>query len=64
MYVCTYVCIGMYQYYVKVVPTRYKYLAGNEIESNQYAVTEHMRHLSPGSGAWIDAGSICVCVYL
>lgn len=41
---------GMYQYYVKVVPTRYKKIDGQEIESNQYAVTEHMRHLSPGSG--------------
>ena len=41
---------GMYQYYVKVVPTRYKGLNKKEIESNQYSVTEHMRHLSPGSG--------------
>jgi hypothetical protein len=41
---------GMYQYYIKIVPTRYKGLNGKEIVSNQYAVTEHMRHLSPGSG--------------
>ena len=42
---------GMYQYYVKVVPTRYKPLSsGQEIESNQYSVTEHMSHLAPGSG--------------
>lgn len=41
---------GMYQYYIKVVPTRYQGLNKNEIESNQYSVTEHMRHLSPGSG--------------
>lgn len=42
---------GMYQYYIKVVPTRYKkYGEEKEIESNQYAVTEHLRHLSPGSG--------------
>ena len=41
---------GMYQYYIKVVPTRYKGLNKKEIESNQYSVTEHMRHLSPGSG--------------
>jgi hypothetical protein len=40
----------MYQYYVKIVPTRYKGLNKKEIESNQYSVTEHMRHLSPGSG--------------
>lgn len=41
---------GQYQYYVKIVPTIYKDLQGKEIESNQYAVTEHMRHLAPGSG--------------
>lgn len=41
---------GMYQYYVKVVPTRYRGLGRDEIESNQYSVTEHLRHLSPGSG--------------
>lgn len=41
---------GMYQYYVKIVPTTYKELSGKEIISNQFAVTEHMRHLSPGSG--------------
>ena len=42
---------GMYQYYVKVVPTRYKALySQTEIQSNQYSVTEHMSHLSPGSG--------------
>lgn len=40
---------GMHQYYVKIVPTRYKYLNGEEVESNQYSVTEHTRHLSPGS---------------
>jgi hypothetical protein len=41
---------GMYQYYVKIVPTVYEKFDGTEIESNQYSVTEHMRHLSPGSG--------------
>ncbi len=41
---------GMYQYYIKVVPTRYKFLNGSVIESNQYSVTEYMRHLAPGSG--------------
>lgn len=41
---------GMYQYYIKIVPTRYQALGKSEIESNQYAVTEHLRHLSPGSG--------------
>ena len=42
---------GMYQYYIKVVPTRYKELGkSDEIASNQYSVTEHLRHLAPGSG--------------
>ena len=41
---------GMYQYYVKIVPTSYLKLDGTEIESNQYSVTEHLRHLAPGSG--------------
>jgi endoplasmic reticulum-Golgi intermediate compartment protein 3 len=41
---------GMYQYYFQIVPTTYKYLDGRTIETNQYSVTEHMRHVSPGSG--------------
>lgn len=40
---------GMHQYYIKVVPTRYKALDGKEIESNQYSVTEHRSHLAAGS---------------
>lgn len=41
---------AMYQYYIKVVPTKYKKLDGQVIESNQYSVTEHKSHLAPGSG--------------
>jgi hypothetical protein len=41
---------GMYQYYIKVVPTRYRDLSGKEIQSNQYSATEHLSHLAPGSG--------------
>jgi len=42
---------GMYQYYIKVVPTMYTYLHGkNSIETNQFSVTEHLRHVNPGSG--------------
>jgi hypothetical protein len=41
---------GMYQYYLQIVPTTYKFLDGRTIETNQYSVTEHMRHVSPGSG--------------
>lgn len=40
---------GMHQYYIKVVPTSYKTLGKPVIESNQYSVTEHSRHLSPAS---------------
>lgn len=40
---------GMYQYYVQIVPTLYRFLNGTTIQTNQYSVTEHMRHVSPGS---------------
>lgn len=41
---------GMHQYYIKVVPTTYHKLGEKHaIESNQYSVTEHSRHLSPAS---------------
>jgi endoplasmic reticulum-Golgi intermediate compartment protein 3 len=35
---------------LQVVPTLYRYLNGTTIETNQYSVTEHMRHVTPGSG--------------
>eukprot|EP00613_Pedinella_sp_CCMP2098_P000262 CAMPEP_0171618484 /NCGR_PEP_ID=MMETSP0990-20121206/14777_1 /TAXON_ID=483369 /ORGANISM="non described non described, Strain CCMP2098" /LENGTH=379 /DNA_ID=CAMNT_0012183303 /DNA_START=55 /DNA_END=1194 /DNA_ORIENTATION=- len=41
---------GMYQYYIKVVPTVYQYLDGRQVVSNQYSVTEHLRHINPGGG--------------
>lgn len=41
---------GMYQYFIKVVPTKYQSLGQQEISSNQYSVTEYMSHLAPGSG--------------
>lgn len=41
---------GMHQYYIKVVPTKYQYLDGTTVQSNQYSVTEHLRHLDPGTG--------------
>lgn len=48
---------GMYQYYLKVVPTVYKHLNKPPTVSNQYAVSEHIRHINPGSnrglpGVW------------
>ncbi|KAL5857297.1 hypothetical protein ACOSQ3_004755 [Xanthoceras sorbifolium] len=34
---------GMYQYFIKVVPTIYTNIRGYTIQSNQYSVTEHFR---------------------
>ena len=34
----------------QVVPTQYRYLNGTTIQTNQYSVTEHLRHVNPGSG--------------
>ncbi|KAK3185024.1 hypothetical protein Dsin_032310 [Dipteronia sinensis] len=34
---------GMYQYFIKVVPTVYTSIRGYNIQSNQYSVTEHFR---------------------
>lgn len=39
----------MYQYYISVVPTLYRFLNGTSIQTNQYSVTEHLRHVEPGS---------------
>lgn len=41
---------GMHQYYLKIVPTVYTYLDGSTREVWQYSVTEHVRHVTPGSG--------------
>ncbi|KAJ8466362.1 hypothetical protein OPV22_028914 [Ensete ventricosum] len=34
---------GMYQYFIKVVPTIYHDIRGHKINSNQFSVTEHFR---------------------
>ena len=31
----------VFQYYVKVIPTKYTYSDGRSFETNQYSVTEH-----------------------
>lgn len=31
------------------MPTRYVFLNGTAIQTNQYSVTEHLRHVNPGS---------------
>jgi len=36
---------GMYQYFVKIVPTTYKSLDGNILNTNQFSVTEHFKSL-------------------
>jgi len=41
---------GMYQYYFKIVPTLVKFKNGTSISTNQYSVTEHLRHVNPGGG--------------
>ncbi|KAJ3284789.1 Endoplasmic reticulum-Golgi intermediate compartment protein 3 [Rhizoclosmatium sp. JEL0117] len=41
----------MYQYFIKVVSTKYEYLNGTALNTNQIAVTEHERDLGmPGGG--------------
>lgn len=40
---------GMYQYYIQIIPTLYKFLNGTQILTNQYSCREHMRHVNPGS---------------
>jgi len=40
---------GMYQYFVKVVPTVYENLHGNVINTNQFSVTEHFKGLKSDS---------------
>ncbi|XP_044478384.1 endoplasmic reticulum-Golgi intermediate compartment protein 3-like [Mangifera indica] len=39
---------GMYQYFIKVVPTVYTDVHGNTIQSNQFSVTEHFRSAELG----------------
>lgn len=41
---------GMYQYFVKIVPTTYQNLAQNVISTNQFSVTEHFKPLQ-GDGS-------------
>lgn len=34
---------------LQVVPTTYRFRNGTTIQTNQYSVTEHLRHVNPGS---------------
>lgn len=40
----------MYQYFVKVVPTRYQSVYGETVNTNQYSVTTHQRHINHALG--------------
>ncbi|KAJ8762684.1 hypothetical protein K2173_011164 [Erythroxylum novogranatense] len=40
---------GMYQYFIKVVPTVYTDVRGHTIQSNQFSVTEHFKNAEAGS---------------
>lgn len=42
---------GMYQYYLKIVPTDYVSSSGSTTSTNQYSVTEHFRHVSVARGS-------------
>lgn len=39
---------GMYQYFIKVVPTVYTDISGHTIQTNQFSVTEHFRNAEFG----------------
>lgn len=39
---------GLYQYFIKVVPTKYTDTRGRTVQSNQYSVTEHFRDAESG----------------
>ncbi|KAI9102549.1 endoplasmic reticulum vesicle transporter-domain-containing protein [Phlyctochytrium arcticum] len=41
----------MYQYYIKVVSTRFKFMNGTVINTNQFSATEHERDTAPRSGS-------------
>jgi hypothetical protein len=34
---------------MQIIPTQYKFQNGTTIQTNQYSVTEHLRHVPPGS---------------
>eukprot|EP00039_Didymoeca_costata_P019597 m.338192 g.338192 ORF g.338192 m.338192 type:complete len:382 (+) comp18335_c0_seq1:145-1290(+) len=41
---------AMYQYFIKVVPTKYTKLSGMELKTNQYSVTSHKRVMNHALG--------------
>uniref|UniRef100_A0A7S0LUE1 Endoplasmic reticulum vesicle transporter C-terminal domain-containing protein n=1 Tax=Cryptomonas curvata TaxID=233186 RepID=A0A7S0LUE1_9CRYP len=57
---------GMYQYFIKVVPTKYAYLNKSVIDTNQFSSTEHFRKIEglqrglPGVFFFYDLSPIMV----
>lgn len=42
--------LGMFSYFLKVVPTIYTDLGDDSVHSNQFSVTEHYQEAGPGKG--------------
>lgn len=49
---------GKFQYFVKVVPTRFERLDGTFLETNQYSVTEHYTTATTQPGTMLGGGVI------
>lgn len=45
--------MATYTYFIKVVPTRYKYLYGTTVDSYQYSVTEHAKSVGFIKKVWL-----------
>ncbi|KAF4365943.1 hypothetical protein F8388_019187 [Cannabis sativa] len=59
---------GSYQYFIKVVPTKYTNIRGHDVQSNQFSVTEHFKNTEaghfrslPGVFFYYDFSPIKVC---
>ncbi|CAD6890185.1 unnamed protein product [Tilletia controversa] len=46
----------MFQYFLKVVPTEYRTLSGEELKTHQYSITSYERDLDPAHNAAAAAG--------
>lgn len=60
---------GLFQFYIKIVPTLFEPLQGAEVETNQYSVTEHFQRRTasaaviPGVYFYYDLSPIKVHIY-
>ena len=41
---------GMYQYFLKVVPTNYQQIRGGLVATNQFSVTDHFKNVDASAG--------------